>query len=481
MTDFETRLNECLEALSEGRWDLDECLRRYPEDAAELRPLLLAAASYATAHNVAPRPEFAEKARERFLIATGQRITEAFDNEPSPSFFAATRVKFLMAAQKMRAGQGASQRAAHGAERRRWMPNLSGPAFRGLAAAGITAVVALSFSAYTVSSSSAALPGDWQYPVKLQTERVRLALAFSEDAKQDVRIDMAAERANEVEKMANSGRIIGPGVLDRLADQTAPLVEAVDNGELDAGELKKFAEVVEKQKNVLALSADQVSAEARPNLEQAQDISATGVEKVVVALRNIQPDVPFVITPVVPVSTGTPADSTATPLPSATATTPSGDATPEPTTDTGTPAPEPTRGIVIDPEEDDVSFGVTWVRVTLGNISTLIPAEESGWRMSGDLDGDVPPLLRLTNVDGTSIITLNTRNGDIYWFTVKNGVFDEVQLRGRRDGQAFVADQDIVRLLYGTASDIPLYILRNLDVVPDATPTPEPTKGPPAE
>ena len=35
MNEFEQRLQECLEALTQGRWDLDECLRRWtPEDLA---------------------------------------------------------------------------------------------------------------------------------------------------------------------------------------------------------------------------------------------------------------------------------------------------------------------------------------------------------------------------------------------------------------------------------------------------------------
>lgn len=478
MTEFDTRLGECLQALSEGRWDLEECLRRYPEDAAELRPLLLAATAYATAHHAEPRAEFAERARERFLIATGQRISETYDIEPSPSFFAATRVKFLMAAQKLRASQPAS--AQDRAPGRGWLPSLSTPLFRGFAAAGVTAVIALGFSAYTVSSSSAALPGDWDYGVKLQTERVRLALAFSDDAKQDVRIDIAGERANELERLASKGRIIGPGVLDRMASQTAPLVEAVDKGELDAGDLKKFASVVEKQKSVLAMAEGQVAPNAQAQLEQAKDVSATGVEKVVVALRNSQPDVPFVITPVVLLTETPRAESTATPTPTATSTeSPDASPTSEPDPAT-TPEPAPT-GVVITPVDDDVSFGVAWTRITVGRLSVLIPSDASGWQLSGDLTSAKPSIIRLTNADGTSIITINARNGDIYWFTVKNGVFDEVQLRGQRDGQTFVADQDIVRLLYGSASDIPLYILRNLDIAPEPEPTPEPTKGPPAE
>ena len=100
MTKIETQVHDCLEALIEGRWDLDECLRRYPEQAAELRPMLLAAIATSQTYQAAPSPEFAVAARERFLIATGQRLQETMDVEPTPSFFAGARVRFLMRAQK---------------------------------------------------------------------------------------------------------------------------------------------------------------------------------------------------------------------------------------------------------------------------------------------------------------------------------------------------------------------------------------------
>jgi len=161
MTEFETRLSECLEALREGRWDIDECLRRYPEHADALRPHLLAAASVMQAFGeAAPRDEFARTARERFLIASGERLTEAFDAEPDPSFFAAARMRFLMAAQKMRIGE--TRKAG------RLVPFFE-THFRALASAAAVVVALLSFSTYTVASASSALPGDWQYPVKLQT------------------------------------------------------------------------------------------------------------------------------------------------------------------------------------------------------------------------------------------------------------------------------------------------------------------------
>src|SRR6476659_3579354 len=111
MTEFESRLTECLEALTEGRWSVDECLRRNPEHAVALRPMLQAALLAMDAGDVQPRPEFARAARERFLVASGQRLQEAMDVEPSPAFFAAARMRFLMAAQRMKLGQRDAQPA----------------------------------------------------------------------------------------------------------------------------------------------------------------------------------------------------------------------------------------------------------------------------------------------------------------------------------------------------------------------------------
>ena len=102
MNQFERQLQECLEALAEGRWDLDECVRRYPEHGDELLSQLLTVQAVSTAYHIESDAQWAQDARRRFLIATGQTIAEATDIEPSPSFFAAARVRFLLAAQRLR-------------------------------------------------------------------------------------------------------------------------------------------------------------------------------------------------------------------------------------------------------------------------------------------------------------------------------------------------------------------------------------------
>ena len=68
MNEYEARLSECLDALLAGRWDIDECLRRYPQHADALRPALLTAlASQRAFAGARPHPAFARDARERFL------------------------------------------------------------------------------------------------------------------------------------------------------------------------------------------------------------------------------------------------------------------------------------------------------------------------------------------------------------------------------------------------------------------------------
>jgi hypothetical protein len=467
MSEFEIALDTCLEALREGRWDIAACLREYPEHAAELRPHLLAAASLANAYDVQPREEFAAAARERFLIASGQRLEEAYDVDPSPSFFAAARVRFLMAAQRMKLGENARKGGGG-------FP-LFGTPFRAFGAAAAAAVVFFSFSTYTVASAANSLPGDWQYPVKLQTERVRLAFAFSEDAKRDVKLDIATERAEEIEQMTAKGKIIGPGVLDRLTAATEPLVNAAAEDKLDEGELKRLKAVTEKQQTVLSGAASHLSDDAQPEFEAAVSVAKDGF--VLAVAKQPQPTVLEPGVQITPTADTPTAEPTTTPDASPTP----GDGTP-PASPTAA-VPTPARGnIIVDQTPVDDAEGVLWNRLAVGRLTTLIPSEKDGWRVVGinvsEGPAPAPTLVRLSNVDGTSLITINPRNGDMYWFVAVNGVFDEVQMRIERDGETFVQDRDALMRLYGASALIPLYIVDHIELAPNPTPTPRPTQTP---
>lgn len=467
MTEFESRLHECLEALSEGRWGLDECLRRNPEHAAALRPMLVAATMTARAYDVQPRAEFASAARERFLVATGQRLQEAMDVEPSPAFFAAARMRFLLAAQRMKLGGTAPRRAP------RRLPMFGSP-MRALAGSMAALVLMLGVSTYTVASASAALPGDWQYPIKLQTERVRVALAMSDDAKLNVKLDIAEERVSEIEQLTKRGKIIGPGVLDRLAEQTQPLIDDAREGGWRPDEAARLQKVSEKQQEVLA--AGQIAPGAQANLAVVADVSKSAQEVSKRILFFADPErPPAVLTPSVPLAatpapTSTPAASpsvastTEHSTPGAAATAPPAGATPS--------SGAASEGIVISTTPAETRNNVRLYTVTAGLLTFLAPGSADGWKLVVDAPSrGVPPLIRFSNADDSSQIVISTVTGDMYWYISQNGRFDEVQMRIKKADGVYVADRGVLRTAYGSASDIPWYVMQSIALIVLPAPT----------
>jgi hypothetical protein len=467
---FEAALDECLQALRDGSADVASCLRRYPDLAAELHPHLdLASKLMQTYEAATPSEEFSTRARARFLVASGQRLTEAFDVDPSPSFFAVARVRFLMAAHNALGGNRESAPA-----RGPRFP-VFGTAYRALAASGAALVLLLGLSSYTVAEASDALPGDRLYGVKLQTERVRLALAFTEGAERDVRLDIASERVEEIEQLTAKGRIIGPGVIERLQNETEPLAAGLDS--FDKDEKQRVLDLASKAEGALKQAEGQVDPAAQPVLAQVHEFVEETAFKAAVAIINDSAagGPPPVITPNNPVESPEP---TNTPEPTET---PDASATPQSTTPQ--PSATPARdGVVVGPSPVGVDIGITWVRVAVGRFTTLIPSPQDGWSIAGvnpDLGTSTTPnIVTITNVDGTQIITMNPRNGDLYWFVSLGGAWDEVRLREQRGGQTFVIDRELLTGLYGPLANVPLYILDHIEIAPRATPVPTSTQTP---
>jgi hypothetical protein len=66
--DLEIILDNCLYQIEEGESSIDECLARYPEHAAQLQPLLLAATKLARARQVVPDPSYRMRARSQLNV-----------------------------------------------------------------------------------------------------------------------------------------------------------------------------------------------------------------------------------------------------------------------------------------------------------------------------------------------------------------------------------------------------------------------------
>ncbi len=474
MSDFDRALEICIDALREGRWTVDECLRQFPRHADALRPRLAAVATVRQAYaGTAPRRAFAARARGRFLVASGKPLAEAYDIEPSPSFFAAARVRFLMAAHRMRRDGQFAQRP----DRRRLLPGS-----RALAGMAAALLLIFSFSTYTVASAGSALPGDWNYPVKLETERIRLALAFTQEDRRSVKLDITAERMREIQRLAQHGDRIDSAELQRLAQQTSALVRDASNGGWDASELAKLQAVSEKSNLVLQQAAPYVAPGAAPALADAVGVSQDALRVATVAIVKTRPSVlkgTVLLTPT-PQPTDTPQPA-ATPPASETPGAPPPTATAAGPSATPPVAPTASRPLDVGATPVGSDLGVLWKRIVVGYISALIPSEVDGWHLAGiDYAAPVPTLVHLSNVDATSLIILNSRNGDMYWYQQVNGNFQEVQMRMTQpDGSVLVVDPAVLRATYGSLADIPLYVLNSVTVqLPAPTPTATPTATP---
>jgi hypothetical protein len=191
--EFDNILDECLERIVLGGETLEQCLKRYPEQADELKPLLETVLAVKEASAVEPRPDFKARARYQFRSALGEK-----------------------AAPKRRPFFG-------------WLP-------RWATALTIVLIVLLAGGG-TVVAASNSMPDSILYPVKLATEEVRLAFTPSQLGKARLCTDFADERVVEIIYMAEKGDAQQVElVTERLDDRLEMLVALVS--ELEADDLK---------------------------------------------------------------------------------------------------------------------------------------------------------------------------------------------------------------------------------------------------
>jgi hypothetical protein len=158
--EFDNILNECLERLLKGA-TVEQCLAWYPEQAAELEPLLRTARDAKEAAAIKPRPEFRERAGYQFQAALRE-----IELKRSRGFFS-------------------------------WQPRW---------VAAVVVVIVLMAGSGTVAASGNSLPDEPLYTVKLATEAVRLKLTPSAQGRAELYVKLADTRVAEIIKMADKGK-----------------------------------------------------------------------------------------------------------------------------------------------------------------------------------------------------------------------------------------------------------------------------------
>jgi hypothetical protein len=158
---LEAKLIECLDALAQGE-SFETILARYPQDAAELRPMLETAARLSTLHMM-PSEAAKMQSRQKFMAQadllrrTSPHKTMSFLPRFATGFIAAVLVAAVL-------GTGA------------------------------------------VAASGSALPGDPLYGLKRTVEDVQLNTASSPAARQELQQEFEQRRIDETNKLLDVGR-----------------------------------------------------------------------------------------------------------------------------------------------------------------------------------------------------------------------------------------------------------------------------------
>jgi uncharacterized membrane protein YgcG len=171
--EMEEIIIECLDALDQGE-PIGKLLARYPNEAAELRPILETAAQL-TVLNLQPTVEAQTKSRRVFL------------NQ----------------AQTLKAGNGV-----------RWRRPFWQWLLRPLAGIAVLIVALIGF----VSITDKALPGDNIYGAKLFVEGVRLSLSGNGASTQELIRQMRIREIEEMLRLGREGAVSYEGVVDEKMD-----------------------------------------------------------------------------------------------------------------------------------------------------------------------------------------------------------------------------------------------------------------------
>ena len=188
---FDQTLNDVLERVLKGE-RLKDCLHDYPREAEEIRPLVeLAVQVKDYARGAEPSQEFKTKARAE--------IEEAF--------WARQRSRRLRVGRRLKS-------VLH------WAGVTIGIAI--LIASAFTGGFALSSLA-----SGDTMPGDTFYPAKLATEKIRVALTFSDAEKVELLSQLAETRAEEIAYALEEGKVAEAEVCLKMLEKHLKEAEGI--------------------------------------------------------------------------------------------------------------------------------------------------------------------------------------------------------------------------------------------------------------
>lgn len=258
---LERMLEHCLQEIARTG-DVEAVLRRYPQHASQLRPLLEMAMTTGRYYATVPEP---------------------------PGGLAGGRARLLATATQQRARMQATTIPTRKGKRRQQRMKLF------FVTRLISAILAVVIGAAAVGGGVAwagndSLPGDFFYPVKLTIEDFRMDLAPTTEAQVNLALQFAEERTGEIEALVGAGLPVPEQVMARMEQhfQHALRQAAGAPEEEMPGLLERIAQRTQMQVQVLARVRAMAPEEAQVGLERALRICQREHEAAMAGLGDPQ-------------------------------------------------------------------------------------------------------------------------------------------------------------------------------------------------
>ncbi len=228
-------------------------------------------------------PESAPEVENLVALAGDVREASAPAEESAPGASAALlRLGWELARQNARREEAASRR------RSRWWAS-------GWAKAAVAGVVMLMVGASSVELSARTVPGDFLYPVKIFTERVRFALTSDTADRVELRITFSKRRLAEVAKTLKEGKGADRKLIESmLAEAQEALADASELPESKASAYKAQIVSLERlQKDRLRSLEGLVPADRRQDVAEALGMCDAGWDRMRGMMQGMMQGMPM--------------------------------------------------------------------------------------------------------------------------------------------------------------------------------------------
>jgi hypothetical protein len=261
-TELTEVLDSAVQELAAGR-TIESILSEYPKEAAALKPLLDLAAILSDGHTVPQLDAEAVHAdRQAFVFKVGE-LSAARHAEPGGQ---AVSTPVLVRLKRWMQGTFGFLEVPKMTKERRPMTAF---AFKLMLILG----VAFGSLGGTAAAAANSLPDSALYPVKMTMEQTRLTLTRDPAHEAELHLAYALERAQEVQKMAERGRVADEQLVTRLQEHltTAMNLAAELPDEAMSGLLRRTRQMIQAEQHGLTELQLRVTERARERLQQVDD------------------------------------------------------------------------------------------------------------------------------------------------------------------------------------------------------------------